>query len=247
VKATLQSLGVKTVYLAGGTLALSQSIQDELTTAGYQVVRLGGIDRFDTAALIGEQIVKLGGKVHQAVVARSDLYPDALTAANLATYGRAPILLTPTGSLSPRTKQSLDSILDTTQVFVVGGTAAVSDAARSGLQQAGYSVTRLGGSGRYDTGSIIAEHAIAAEGTDPEPIFIASGRDFADALVAGPAAFHANGMLVIADPADIANSPATRDFLQRRAAGIVHVLIVGGTQAISQHVQDQITAIVGSA
>jgi uncharacterized repeat protein (TIGR01451 family) len=247
VKATLQSLGVKTVYLAGGTLALSQSIQDELTAAGYQVVRLGGIDRFDTAALIGEEIVKLGGKVHQAIVARSDLYPDALTAANLATYGRAPILLTPTGSLSNRTKQSLDSILDTTQVFIVGGTAAVSDAARSGLQQAGYSVTRLGGSGRYDTGAIIAEHAIAAEGTDPEPIFVASGRDFADALVAGPAAFHANGMLVIADPADIANSPSTRDFLQRRAAGIVHVLIVGGTQAISQHVQDQITAIVGSA
>ena len=39
----------KTVFLLGGTAALSSSVESAITQAGYQVVRFDGVDRFDTA------------------------------------------------------------------------------------------------------------------------------------------------------------------------------------------------------
>ncbi len=117
----LERLGVETVYLSGGRVALSQAIEDELVASGYQVIRLAGEHRYDTAALIAEEVVRLGGQVQQALVARADIFPDALTGSNLATYGRAPIILSAPNTLPERSKQVLRDVLAGDRVWIAGG------------------------------------------------------------------------------------------------------------------------------
>ncbi len=60
---------------------------------------IGGAERFETAALIADEVVAQGGPVEQAVVALGaraddrDPWSDALAASNLAAARRAPIVL----------------------------------------------------------------------------------------------------------------------------------------------------------
>ncbi|MDP8970102.1 MAG: cell wall-binding repeat-containing protein, partial [Actinomycetota bacterium] len=146
VSEELERLGVETVYLSGGRVALSQAIEDELVDSGYEVIRLDGEHRYDTAALIGEEVVRLGGKVQQAIVARADIFPDALTASNLATYGRAPILLSDPDNLPERTRQVLRDVLAGNRLWIAGGPEAVQPGPEGELRDEGYDVDRLAGS-----------------------------------------------------------------------------------------------------
>src|SRR5690606_29693273 len=52
-----------TVYLLGGTVALSEAVEDRLVELGFEVVRLGGVNRFATAAIIAGE-----GLGHPAVL-----------------------------------------------------------------------------------------------------------------------------------------------------------------------------------
>jgi putative cell wall-binding protein len=63
---------------------------------------------------------------HTVVLARADVYADALVAAPLARRLSAPILLTGSDGLDARVAQELGR-LNAHRVFVMGGTAALSE------------------------------------------------------------------------------------------------------------------------
>lgn len=244
VAAELERLGVKKVYLAGGEGALSQDVEDALVAAGHETRRLAGLTRYHTAALIADEVVALGGAVEQAIVARADLFPDSLTAANLAAWGRAPILLTfPTDPLHPETRDALAGNVEGDRVWIGGGHAAVGPRAEDDLRTEGYSTARLAGVTRYGTGIAFIE-AARNQQAGVEPTLLASGHDFSDALVAGPAAHHLGGVVAITDPGTLENSPPTRDWFVTNADTIDTVLIVGGTSAVSDQVATEVAAIV---
>jgi putative cell wall-binding protein len=112
--ATLTSLGVKQVIIAGGQLALQNSVEAQIAAlnGGISVLRIAGIDNTDTAAQIANFAWGTGGvsglgwtaaSGHDSVmVSHGDYWTDALGAAalgggaNQATYGYEPILLTQT-------------------------------------------------------------------------------------------------------------------------------------------------------
>ena len=50
----------ETVYLLGGTAALSTGIESQLVGLGYATVRFAGVDRYDTAAQIASSPQGLG-------------------------------------------------------------------------------------------------------------------------------------------------------------------------------------------
>ena len=54
---------------------------------------LTGVDRYDTARLVAEQVKARLGTVSGAVFARGDSFPDALSVAPLAAAKGWPILL----------------------------------------------------------------------------------------------------------------------------------------------------------
>ncbi len=112
------------------------------------LTRVQGPDRYATAIAIAGEVFPSGATT--AVVATGEGFPDALSASALAGAVDAPLLLTPSGRLEQRLLDTLAG-LGVTDVYVVGGTAAVSTGVASGLASAGLNVTRIAGTDRYAT------------------------------------------------------------------------------------------------
>ena len=243
----LRRLEVETVYLVGGEAALSTDIANTVAANGFTVRRLDGATRYDTAVLVAQEVVSLGGPVSSVTLARADQFADAMSAANLATWGRTPILLSNTDSVPSQTLEGIRSVMlpTSTDVVLAGGSAALSPAVEQQVSAEGWTPRRVAGADRFATGIAFAELAQGA-GAALDPAWVASGNDFPDALTSGVAAWRDGAALTLVDGRDLSFSPATRTYMEANAATIDHLVIVGGISAISQLVEDQLLeAIAG--
>ncbi len=103
-----------TVYLLGGTTALSAAVEEEVAGLGHPVRRLGGDGREATAREVADEVTALRAATdlpeHDAVlVAVGHNWPDAVGAAQLAAYYGIPVLVTPTEALPPITRAGLQA------------------------------------------------------------------------------------------------------------------------------------------
>jgi putative cell wall-binding protein len=205
VAAQLAALGVETVWLLGGNAALSPEVEQAVAAlpSVTTVRRLGGSDRFETAALVtgvagvpaGEVVIARG----QAPDARQ-AWPDAISGASLAaTPQRMPTLLVREDRIPDETLAALRAGGVHT-VYALGGTGAVSDAVLTALRAEGLNVTRLGGANRYETSVQVARLARARFPVPSTPVFLAAGTDFGDALVAGAVAARRGGPVLLTGP-----------------------------------------------
>ncbi|UJH69936.1 cell wall-binding repeat-containing protein [Ornithinimicrobium sp. INDO-MA30-4] len=72
-----------TVVIVGGEGSVEAGVEEEAIAAGYDVSRIGGDDRYDTAALLSEAFND--GPVEVAFVAAGEDFPDALSGGALAS------------------------------------------------------------------------------------------------------------------------------------------------------------------
>lgn len=198
------------------------------------VERIGGADRYETAALVARETFPTGpNRAYDVYVARGDLFPDALAASYLAGYfnGGGPIVLTSTHSLHPATRAVIEDMA--WRVWIMGDRSAVSLAVEEEIRAIPnvQEVIRVQGSDRYDTASSAEAMAPDHGGT----AFLATGTDFADALAAGPLAYF-YGMPLLLTPADRLHE-ATRISIEER---MHEVIIVGGTAAVSSQVESEV-------
>ena len=242
----LDRLGVETIYMVGGTAALSTEIEEELRADGYDIRRIEGPSRFDTAVAIAREVVGLGGPVDTVTFTRHDEFPDAMSAANLATWGRSPILLSTRDDVPDVSMEALSSLLaeDAGALTLAGGVAALSPAVEAELLAAGQTTRRIAGTDRYSTSVAFVEEATDL-GADLVRTWVASGLDFPDALAAGVAAWNDGGALVLVHGQDLDASPASGTYLRANAEDIDRVVIVGGEVAISRTVERQIVEAIG--
>ncbi|RQD71130.1 MAG: N-acetylmuramoyl-L-alanine amidase, partial [Tindallia sp. MSAO_Bac2] len=188
------------------------------------VERIFGADRFETAV----EISKEGWTSSDTVIlARSDDFPDALAGTPLAYQEDAPILLTPTESLSSTTITEIER-LDADKAIILGGAAAVSDTVEIELLAMGLEVERIGGDNRYETASLIAEYL-----PETDQAIIAYGGNFPDALAVGPYAAQ-NGYPILLTRTE--SIPSTTEEI---LTGINDTIIVGGTAVIGNTVFEQ--------
>ena len=132
------------------------------------------------------------GTAGAVVVARSDLYPDALAGVPLAVQYDAPLLLSPSSGLPAATVAEIQRVLPAgRQVFLLGSTASLAATIDTQLLNLGYVPVRLQGATRYDTAIKIA-NALG----DPHTVFEVDGTNFPDALSAGPAAAITHGAVL---------------------------------------------------
>ena len=242
----LDRLGVETIYMVGGTAALSTEIEEELRADGYDIRRIEGPSRFDTAVAIAREVVGLGGPVDTVTFTRHDEFPDAMSAANLATWGRSPILLSTRDDVPDVSMEALSSLLaeNAGALTLAGGVAALSPAVEAELLAAGRTTRRIAGTDRYSTSVAFVEEATDL-GADLVRTWVASGLDFPDALAAGVAAWNDGGALVLVHGQDLDASPASGTYLRANAEDIDRVVIVGGEAAISRTVERQIVEAIG--
>lgn len=164
------------VYLLGGTAALPEGLEAELRGRGFSPVRLAGVTREITAAAIADEVRvrvrELGFTPSRtAILATGRAWPDAVTAGSLGAWFGYPILLTEPTALPPATRDKL-AMLRPQRLYVVGGTAAVSDAVAAAARDAGGSqLVRLAGIDRSGTAMAVArrfrEDFRAENGVDP--------------------------------------------------------------------------------
>ncbi|UWG96547.1 cell wall-binding repeat-containing protein [Dehalobacter sp. DCM] len=187
--AEIERLGPKTIYLLGGEGAISKNISNQLKNDGYTVIRLGGTDRFDTSYKIAQYLYdhKLTSG-EKAVVCNGLNYPDALSVSSAAGYQRMPILLTMPNKLSPPAQTAITE-LGVKKTFVIGGTGVVSDGILLQLPDA----VRYGGADRYDTSLQVAKNM----GMDTGTVFLASGKNFPDALAGSVLAAFTNSPVIL--------------------------------------------------
>ena len=226
------------VLLCGlvGVAALPLAATAAGATAAVDVERLAGPDRHATAAAVAVAAFPDGAT--DAVLARGDSFPDALAGSYLAGVVGGPVLLTAGDQLSDDASDALaDLQVDT--VHILGGTGAVSAAVASELGKDGYTVDRVAGSTRYATAAEIAGRGEAAGELDGDrTAIVASGEGFPDALAAGPLAASAGFPILLSQTLSLA--PETASALIE--LDIEHVLVLGGTAAISDDVVADIAA-----
>ena len=243
VAAVLRSLGADAAVLIGGTGALSAGVASDLRNAGItDVRRIAGGNRFDTARQIALEVGGTAAYVVEGVSSAAGRgWPDAVAVSGLAALERRPILLTTSGALPAETRDALQA-LGATDVTIVGGTSAVSDAVRGELASF-TDVVRIAGATRYDTSAKLASKAVAA-GADGDHVLLATGRSWPDALAAGPAAGALGAVLLLVDGADITGSPAAAAWLDGRPA-LRQVVLVGGTTSVSTAVETTVSGMGG--
>jgi putative cell wall-binding protein len=192
---------------------------------GFAFDRINGDDRYATAQAVAEEY----GDKTDVILANGEtgFYADALSANVLAGELDAPILLTRDDRTPPETLQQLKD-MGAENITVVGGPGVVSEEQVAALEDAGYTVTRIAGTDRFETNA-----DVIAAGPDAKDNLglIATGFNFADALAAGPFAYNGHPLgLTTNDDID----DAVVDALE--AKGVTEVLIFGGPNAVGAEV-----------
>ncbi|MCK0113408.1 cell wall-binding repeat-containing protein [Ornithinimicrobium sp. F0845] len=121
--AALAEIAPSSVVVIGGTGAVSSAVEADVAAIVPDTRRVGGVDRYDTAAQLADRYEADG---ERAFVATGRSYPDALTGSSLAGYEGAPLLLSKTATVPNFTMDGLDS-LSPQGLAVFGGTAAVNN------------------------------------------------------------------------------------------------------------------------
>lgn len=200
--------------------------------ADVTVERLGGPTRYETAVRISQETFP--GQLHGAWLARGDLFPDALAASYAAKAGSGggPILLTPPDELHPAVRDELRRT-DIQLVYIAGDASAISHGVEAEIQAMGIDTHRAAGADRFATARSVAA---TAPNNNYGTAIIVTGLDFADALAAGPIAY-ARYMPIFLTTPDRLHEQAANGLYEQ---GIHHVIIVGGTSAVSEQVRRDI-------
>lgn len=233
-KNEIKRLGATQVYINGGTSSVTQSIEDTLKKEGKSVTRFNGVDRYDTAKLIGER-VRANGSKDVVEIASGETFPDALSISSLAVKENAPILLSKKNDLTPVTKKAI-SDWKIEKATIAGQTNTISAMVEKDVTNVIKKTSRLGGADRYETSAIIAKAAVP----DSTLGVYTSGEVFADALVAGPYAGinKAPVLLVNKDRVPTSIAKYTKESKINRA------VVIGGTSTVYDSTFNQIKDLI---
>ncbi len=223
---------------------LRNDVASTISTRGYQpaftIDRLFAADRFATAAAIARDTFS---SASSAFVTRGDgatSFADALAANFPAGLDTAPVLLSNSTSVPAATLSALQA-LGVSTVHLLGGEGALSAGVEDSLRSKGFTVDRVAGADRYETAAKVALADSGGVGSDGDrrTAVLSSGTSFPDALAAGGIVYrqHLPQLLTALDTLPASTSSALTEL------GIQHVIITGGTGAVSPAVEQQVQAL----
>lgn len=177
VKAYLE-LATKEVTILGGIASVKEEVAKELKDAKYTVERIAGKDRYKTAVEVANKMET----VENILVASGENYADALVASAAANkLGKSAVLLTEKSKLNDDAKEYMTTNKETAKkAYVFGGENSVSDETMAAVKEI-VEVERVKGEDR-DATAVAAAKEFFKESTSA---VVASGSNYADALVAG--------------------------------------------------------------
>ena len=196
-----------------------------------EAVRLYGKTRYATAAVSADYLrAQNGGKQFDTViVAYGENHADALSGSFLSSLTGAPILL-----VSPKQEKTvLKSIGNNLKpggtVYLLGGTAVITEQFFNAVKTAGFNPVRLGGSTRYATNIQILKEA-AKLGGNMNELLVCSSTSYADALSVSSVG---KPILLV----DKKLNKAQKSYLS--GLTFSRIYIVGGTLAVSETIENE--------
>jgi len=126
--AALDDLGIEAVTIVGGTGAVSAQVAALLVERGFDVDRISGPSRYDTAAALVAAAVEAGADRRVVVVASGVAFADALAAGPAIVNQGGVVVLTDPGILVDAAADSLDAAAPARILWIAGGRKAVLDA-----------------------------------------------------------------------------------------------------------------------
>ncbi len=205
--------------------------------------RIAGDDRYDTAMKVADQMND-GTGFDKIFVATGTNYADALSVTALANKVDAPILLVNAAhedEVAAYIKANLSSY--NAEVYIVGGTSAVSASFEKELKKFVVDVERIAGDTRYDTNIEVlkafdndeTKGGIGTVNGSMGEILVASGMDYPDAL---SAAATGKPVLLVGDELTKAQRTYLHDVISTYSD--VDYVIVGGRVAVSDDIKDEL-------
>lgn len=215
------------------------------TLQGIDTNRLSGASRYDTAIAISQYAYPGTPNVPVVYIAGGAGFPDALSAGPAARAEGGPLLLTEATTLPAAVRAELVR-LNPDEIVVVGGTGVISAGVEAALAAYAPNVDRVSGASRYLTSQAIAQRVLSNGGfTTGQPLWVATGTGYADALSAGAAAADAGVPILLVDGGLSSIPTSTRTFIDDTLQAS-DVYIAGGTGVVSAGIETALKGIVGA-
>ena len=205
-----------TVFVLGGSKAVSPAVLAELTASGYTVQRVGGTDRFETATLIADRIGR-EGTIARVFLATGLGFPDALSASSAAGLTDGVVVLT-AGTAMPASTAGWLAQHPGLRITAIGGGAATAVPGANSLV----------GADRYATAAIVAQ-AVAG---DADGLVLVTGADFPDGLAAASYASDRSWPMLLVDPRGTTLNSAQTSYLDQIRGDVGVLTVLGGTAAV---------------
>lgn len=215
------------VVVVGGEAAISDSVFRTLESMQPSIERVAGADRYETSRLVAREAFTDGAA--RVYFATGASFPDALSAGPAAARHGGPVVLVRGmgGGTDVATRELLVA-LGAPPAIIVGGLEVVDRGVENSLIEISRSGARISGPDRFATSV-----ALSAELPASETAFVASGRGFADALVAGAAAARSGAPLYLSEQSCVPEG-VRRAVLDGEALDLV---LVGGTASLGAGVE----------
>lgn len=227
------------VRILGGVEAVSGTVEEELDGAGYDVERLFGATRYETAAAVARRVRAEQPGMTEVLLAYGGAFPDAVTVGAYGARTGTPIVLTDTASLHPAAAAVL-SEGGTARTYVIGGTGVISETAAA----AAPGHLRVAGPNRMATAADIATRLWDGERSDEVVVANLESPDaWTLALAAAPLAARGGAPVlgVGSDRYPDETAAALRALSPRPAT----LAVVGASDAVPSHVASAVADDVG--
>lgn len=228
------------VVLGGEASVSAQTLADAVATiqtvvdpGDLVVERFEGTDRYDTARLIADRLRQVRGSSDEVLMASGLDFPDALALSSYAARTGQPILLTKPESIPEATDIAL-GLSWADDVYIAGGTGAVSQSVEDTLTAMGFSVSRAAGANRYETSQIVTQRGLDANVFGMHRFAVASGQMFPDATSGGWLAARVAGPIMLTRRDYL--SPEVSQIIEAEADRVLDVYVMGGPGALSEDV-----------
>ncbi|PKK39988.1 N-acetylmuramoyl-L-alanine amidase [Clostridiaceae bacterium JG1575] len=230
----INRLGAEQVILLGGAGRISQRVEAHLSAVGKKVSRMAGDTRYQTAALIAEELAKNSSYDHAFLVSGEN-FADGVTMGAPAALAGSPILFAQKDAIPEATMKALKDQKIVT-LTVLGGEKSLSASVIQQLEDQKIKVRRIAGATRYETSSLIAQEYFK----ESTKAVVATGSSFADSLTGSIVAAQTNAPILLTMKKDLPKS--VKDYLQK---GKVHnVTVLGGQGVITQKVYDALQKLL---
>ncbi len=233
--AQIRALAPKNIYIVGGTVAVSSSVENALVAIdGVEVTRLSGASRYETSLAIYDEFFA-GRDLTDVFVATGRSFPDALAASAAAGALQAPVVLVDGKSTSVPVEVTNRLVADKVDLtLIAGGTGAISKGVEDALAAKVGEVFRLSGANRLATS--VAINAWVDSQLDTavvRDVYVATASSYPDALSAAAPAGDEAARLVLSSK-DCMPKAAVEAINSYTALETLH--LVGGKNALTDNV-----------